>query len=206
MRHSWIGRSSAGVLLPLALAFAAAAQTPTAAVTVDSETISGLGARNIGSAAMSGRVAAIDAVREGQRLTVYIGAASGGVWKSVNGGTTYKPVFDKQPVQSIGAIAVDPKNPKTVWVGTGEPWTRNSTSVGDGVYKSTDGGENWTNMGLKESERISKILIDPKDGNTVYVCVPGRLWSDSDERGVYKTTDGGKNWTKILKGVNNSTG
>ncbi|PYX91533.1 MAG: sialidase [Acidobacteria bacterium] len=172
----------------------------------DSDTISGLSARNIGSAAMSGRVSALTAVKEDGRLTVYIGAASGGVWKSVNSGTTYKPVFDKQPVQSIGAISVDPSAPKTVWVGTGEAWTRNSTSIGDGVYKSTDGGENWTNMGLKDSERISKILIDPKDGNTVYVCVPGRLWSDSDERGVYKTTDGGKSWTKILKGVNNSTG
>src|SRR5262245_42013550 len=124
----------------------AAAQTPAAKVDVkvDSETISGLGARNIGSAAMSGRVAAIDAAQEGQRLTIYIGSASGGVWKSVNGGTTYKPVFDKQPVQSIGAVTIDPKNPKVVWVGTGESWTRNSVSIGDGVYKSADGGENWT--------------------------------------------------------------
>src|SRR5262245_33720118 len=101
-----------------------------ASVKVDSDTISGLGARNIGSATMSGRVTSIDAVREGERLTVYIGAASGGVWKSVNGGTTFKPVFDKQSVQSIGAVTVDPKNPKTIWVGTGEAWTRNSTSIG----------------------------------------------------------------------------
>src|SRR5258706_2846055 len=181
-------------------------QQPAPAVKVDSETISGLGARNIGSAAMSGRVAALDAVREGQRLTVYIGSASGGVWKSVNGGTTFKPVFDKQPVQSIGAIMIDPKNPKVIWAGTGEPWTRNSVSIGDGVYKSTDGGENWTNMGLKDSERIAKILVDPSSTNTVYVCAPGKLWSDSDERGLYKTTDGGKNWTRILKGPNASTG
>jgi len=172
----------------------------------DSDTISGLGARNIGSAAMSGRIAAVTAVKEDGRLTVYVGAASGGVWKSVNGGTTYKPVFDKQPVQSIGAIAIDPQAPKTVWVGTGESWTRNSVSVGDGIYKSTDGGENWTNVGLKDSEHIAKILIDPKDGNIVYACVPGKLWSDSSERGVYKTTDGGKTWDKILKGVNVSTG
>jgi photosystem II stability/assembly factor-like uncharacterized protein len=175
-------------------------------VTVDSETISGLGARNIGSAAMSGRIAALDAVHEKDRLTVYIGAASGGVWKSVNGGTTYKPVFDKQSVQSIGAITIDPKNPKVIWVGSGEAWTRNSTSVGDGVYKSTDGGDNWTNLGLKDSERIAKILVDPTDTNTVYVCVPGKLWSDSDERGVYKTSDGGKSWSKVLKGSNLSTG
>jgi photosystem II stability/assembly factor-like uncharacterized protein len=173
---------------------------------VDSDTISGLGARNIGSAEMSGRVAAVAAVKENGRLTVYIGAASGGVWKSMNGGTTFKPVFDKQTSQSIGAIAIDPSAPKTIWVGTGEAWTRNSTSIGDGIYKTTDGGDSWTNLGLKNSERISKILIDPKDGNIVYACVPGKLWSDSDDRGVYKTADGGKSWTKILKGSNASTG
>src|SRR5437870_11805280 len=194
------------VLSILAFLATTAALAQTAAVKVDSETISGLGARNIGSAAMSGRVAALDAVHEGSRVTVYIGAASGGVWKSVNGGTTFKPIFDKQPVQSIGAVTIDPKNPKVIWVGTGEAWTRNSTSIGNGVYKSTDGGENWTNMGLKNSERIAKILVDPNSDDTVYVCAPGKLWSDSDERGVYKTTDGGKTWTKILKGANASTG
>ena len=178
----------------------------TKTVKVDAETISGLGARNIGSAAMSGRIAAVDAVHEGKRLTVYVGSASGGVWKSVNGGTTFKPVFDKQPVQSIGAVTVDPKNPKVVWVGTGETWTRNSVSIGDGIYKSTDAGETWTNLGLKESERIARILVDPTNTENVYVAVPGKLWSDSDDRGVYKTTDGGKTWQNILKGVNSSTG
>jgi len=185
------------------LAGHASAQTP---VKVDSETISGLGARNIGSAAMSGRIAAVAAVQEGPRLTVYVGAASGGVWKSVNGGTTFKPVFDKQPVQSIGAITIDPKNPKVIWVGTGEAWTRNSVSIGDGIYKSVDGGDNWVNVGLPESERIAKILVDPTESNTVYACVPGKLWSDSDQRGLYKTTDGGKAWVKVLKGANASTG
>jgi photosystem II stability/assembly factor-like uncharacterized protein len=173
---------------------------------VDSDTISGLGARNIGSATMSGRISALTAVRENGRLTVYVGSASGGVWKSMNDGTTFKPVFDKETSQSIGAVAVDPSNPKIIWVGTGESWTRNSVSIGDGIYKSTDGGDSWTNMGLKDSERIAKILIDPKDGNTVYACVPGKLWSDSDDRGVYKTTDGGKTWNQILKGPNASTG
>ncbi|HXL79488.1 MAG TPA: hypothetical protein VN951_01330 [Pyrinomonadaceae bacterium] len=198
---------SATIVCLFICAFGVFAQTPQPTpVKVDSETISGLGARNIGSAAMSGRVAAIDAVREGQRLTVYVGAASGGVWKSVNGGTSFKPVFDKQPVQSIGAITIDPKNPKVIWVGTGEAWTRNSVSVGDGVYKSIDGGDNWTNVGLKNSERIAKILVDPTSTDTVYVCTPGKLWSDSDDRGVYKTTDGGKTWTKVLKGANASTG
>ena len=200
--------SCCAAALTVLLAGAAGAQTapPRASVKVDSATISGLGARNIGSAAMSGRIAALAAVHEGPRLTVYVGAASGGVWKSVNGGTTFKPVFDKQAVQSIGAVTIDPKNPKVIWVGSGEAWTRNSASIGDGVYKSTDGGDNWTNLGLRESERIAKILVDPTESNTVYVCVPGKLWSDSDERGVYKTTDGGKTWTKVLKGANASTG
>src|SRR5207247_2353845 len=180
-----LGSCCAGALTVL-LAGAAGAQTapPRASVKVDSATISGLGARNIGSAAMSGRIAALAAVHEGPRLTVYVGAASGGVWKSVNGGTTFKPVFDKQAVQSIGAVTIDPKNPKVIWVGSGEAWTRNSASIGDGVYKSTDGGDNWSNLGLRESERIAKILVDPTESNTVYVCVPGNLWSDSDGRVV----------------------
>src|ERR1700704_5628063 len=198
---SWLSVIGLGLMI----AGSAAAQPPPP-VKVDSDTISGLGARNIGSAAMSGRITSVAAVKEGQRLTVYVGAASGGVWKSVNGGSTFKPVFDKQPVQSIGAITIDPKNAKTIWVGTGEAWTRNSTSVGDGVYKSTDGGDNWTNLGLNDSERISKILVDPANTNTVYVCATGKLWSDSDQRGVYRTTDGGKTWTKVLKGANASTG
>src|SRR5258706_2501858 len=181
-------------------------QQPAPAVKVDSETISGLGARNIGSAAMSGRIAALDAVHEGARLTIYVGAASGGVWKATNGGTTVKTVFDKQAVPSIGAVTIDPKNPKVIWVGTGESWMRNSVSIGDGIYRSDDGGENWTNMGLRNSEHIVKILVDPTETNTAYVCVPGKLWSDSDRRGVYKTTDGGKTWTKALKGADLSTG
>ncbi|HEY6768255.1 MAG TPA: glycosyl hydrolase [Candidatus Sulfotelmatobacter sp.] len=172
----------------------------------DAATVSGLPARNVGSAAMSGRIAAVDAVEQDGRITVFVGAASGGVWKSVNGGTTYKPVFDRESVQSIGAVAIDPSNAKTVWVGSGEAWTRNSVSIGDGVYKSTDGGENWSNVGLKDSEHIAIILIDPADGNNVLVCATGHLWDDNDERGVFKTKDGGKTWTKVLAGANASTG
>jgi photosystem II stability/assembly factor-like uncharacterized protein len=176
-------------------------------VPFSSATISGLGARNIGSAAMSGRISAIDAHRETNgKLTVFIGAASGGVWKSEDGGTEFRPVFDEQPVQSIGAITIDPKNSKNIWVGTGESWTRNSVSIGDGLYKSTDGGETWEKAGLPNSERISQIIVSPKDSNTVYVAVPGALWSDSPDRGLYKTTDGGKTWKQILKGPNLSTG
>src|SRR3982075_2590293 len=172
----------------------------------DAAKISGLPARNIGSATMSGRIAALAAVKENGRLTVFVAAASGGVWKAVNGGITFKAVFDRQSVQSIGAVAIDPSNPKIVWVGSGEAWTRNSVSVGDGIYKSTDGGENWTNVGLKDSERIAKILVDPTDGNTVLVCAVGHLWNDNDERGVFKSTDGGKTWKKVLAGANGSTG
>jgi photosystem II stability/assembly factor-like uncharacterized protein len=180
-----------------------AAQTP---VRYDAGTVSGLAARNIGSAQMSGRIAAVAAVNENGRLTIFAGSASGGVWKSVNGGSSFKPVFDDAAVQSIGAVAIDPRNPKTVWVGTGEGWVRNSASIGDGIYKSTDGGENWTNVGLKDSEHIAKILVDPTDSNIVYACALGHLWNDSAERGVYKTTDGGKSWRQVLKGANLSTG
>ena len=179
---------------------------PQGAAIVDSGTISGIGVRNIGSAAMSGRVAAVAATHEGGNTTVYVGAASGGVWKSADAGTTFKPVFDKMPVQSIGAIAIDPSNPKTLWVGTGESWTRNSVSVGDGIYRSTDGGETWASMGLPSSERITRIIVHPKNGSIVYACVPGKLWSDSTDRGLYRTADGGKTWALVLKGGNASTG
>ncbi len=173
---------------------------------LDSGALSGIGARNIGSATMSGRVAAVAGRNEDGKTTLYVGSASGGVWKSLDGGTTFKPIFDKQPVQSIGEIAIDPSNPKTVWVGTGESWTRNSVSIGDGIYKSTDAGGTWKNMGLPESERIVRILVHPSNGSVVYACVPGKLWSDSLERGVYRTSDAGKTWSRVLSGSNASTG
>ncbi len=173
---------------------------------LDAGLISGLQARNIGSAQMSGRIAALAAIDEGGKVTVFAGSASGGVWKSVNGGTTFKPVFDNQGVQSIGALAIDPHNPKIVWAGTGESWMRNSVSIGDGIYKSTDGGENWTNLGLKDSEHIAKIIVDPQNSDVVLACATGHAWDDNAERGVYKTTDGGKTWRKVLAGANGSTG
>src|SRR5262249_32627731 len=159
-------------------------------------------ARNLGSATMSGRIAAIAARNDAGTTTVFVGSASGGVWRSRDDGTTFKPVFDDAPVQSIGAIAIDPSKPKTIWVGTGEAWTRNSVSIGDGIYKSTDDGETWTHMGLPHSERIARILVHPNRGDVVYACVPGQLWSDSPDRGVYKTTDGGRTWSLALKGTN----
>ncbi|MFN2545911.1 MAG: hypothetical protein ABR567_00610 [Myxococcales bacterium] len=176
-----------------------------AKVSFDGGVISGLGARNIGSAAMSGRVSAVDARDIDGKTTIYAGAASGGVWKSSDGGTRFKPVFDKEPVQSIGAITIDPRNPKIVWVGTGETWTRNSVSAGDGIYKSTDAGESWTHMGLPESERIARIVVHPKNGDVVYACVTGKLWSDSHDRGVYKTADGGKTWKLVLNYRDNAS-
>jgi len=134
----------------------ALAQAPSPVI--DSGVISGLGARNIGSAAMSGRIAALAGYRDASgKVTLFVGSASGGVWKSTDAATTFKPVFDEQPVQSIGAIAIDPSNTKNVWVGTGEAWTRNSVSVGNGIYRSGDGGETWTYSGLPESERITRI-------------------------------------------------
>ena len=180
---------------------------PASAQSFDSASVSGLGVRNIGSATMSGRISAIDGRQEKDgKVTLLIGSASGGVWKSEDGGTTFKPLFDHEPVQSIGAVAIDPKDSKVMWVGTGEGWVRNSVSVGNGVYKSTDGGETWTNVGLPGSERITRILINPRNSNVVYVCAPGALWSDSADRGLYKTSDGGKTWSLILKGANLSTG
>ena len=166
------------------------------AVTITSDTFGGIEARAIGPATMSGRISAIDAVAA-RPLTIYVGSAGGGVWKSVDAGTTFKPVFDEH-TQSIGAIAVDPADTSTVWVGTGESWVRNSVSVGDGVYKTTDGGDSWRRMGLDDTERIARIAVDPKHHDTVYVCATGHLWNANAQRGVFKTTDGGKTWKKVL--------
>lgn len=187
-------------LLPsllLGAAVALVAQAPQDAVKLDSDALSGLQARSIGPAVMSGRIAAIDGHMDQGRLTLYVGSASGGLWKSANGGTTWKPIFDKYAM-SIGAVKVDPSNPRTVWVGSGEPWVRNSVSVGEGVFKTTDGGDTWTKMGLPDSERIAGIAVDPTDSNTVYVAAMGHLWSSGGERGLFKTTDGGKTWKRIL--------
>jgi photosystem II stability/assembly factor-like uncharacterized protein len=185
----------------IALVLPASAQD----VTLDSDTLSGLPIRAVGPAAMGGRIADIAAVHEGPRLTIYVGSASGGVWKSADGGTTFKPIFDKQPSLSIGSVAIDPSNPQTVWVGTGESWVRNSVSVGTGIYRSRDGGENWEGVGLADSEHISRVVVNPRDGNTVYACALGHLWNSNTERGVFKTTDGGKTWNKLLS-RNDSTG
>jgi len=188
------------VLFALAFALTAAAQDD---LKLDSSTLGGLRARAIGPAVMGGRIAAIDGTAESP-ATVYVGAAGGGVWKSTDHGTSFKPVFDDH-IQSIGAVTIDKANPSTVWVGTGESWVRNSVSVGDGVYKSTDAGATWTNVGLGGTEHIARIAVDPKKSDTVFVCATGTLWSANEERGVFRTTDGGKTWKKVLY-VDTNTG
>ena len=161
-------------------------------------------ARHIGPALMSGRITDLE-VHPTNNKIIYSGTAGGGVWKSNDGGASFNPIFDEH-IQSIGCVAIDPSKPdQNIWVGTGETWTRNSVSMGDGIYKSTDGGQNWKNMGLPKSDRISSIIVDPKNSDIVWVGVLGALWGDSDERGVYKTTDGGTTWNKVLF-VDNKTG
>ena len=171
---------------------------------IDSDTFGGYEARAIGPAVMGGRVADIEAVID-KRLTIYVGSAGGGLWKSSDAGTTFKPVFDKQPSLSIGAVKVDPNDPKTIWVGTGESWTRNSVSIGTGLYRSKDAGDTWQKVGLENSERIARIVINPKDSNNVFVCVPGHLWNSHPDRGVFKTVDGGKTWNKVFY-IDDNTG
>ena len=153
--------------------------------------------RSIGPAIMGGRTADVEGV-PGDPNTVYVATASGGLWKTTNGGVTWKPIFERQGTISIGDIALAPGNPDVVWVGTGESNVRNSVSFGDGVYKSTDGGNTWQHMGLKDSERISAIVINPQNPDIVYVGALGHAFGPNDERGVFMTTDGGKTWTKTL--------
>ena len=154
-------------------------------------------ARHIGPALMSGRVSDVVG-HPTDNKTIYIGTAGGGVWKSTDGGVMFNSIFDKH-CQSIGCVAIDPVNPdKTIWVGTGEVWTRNSTSIGDGIFKSTNGGKTWKKMGLDKSDRISSIQINPNNTDEVFVGVQGALWGASEERGVYKTSDGGLTWEKLF--------
>ncbi|HEX6863631.1 MAG TPA: glycosyl hydrolase, partial [Thermoanaerobaculia bacterium] len=167
-------------------------------------TFAGLELRGIGPALTSGRVIDI-AVDPAKPSTWYVAVASGGVWKTTNAGNTFTPIFDGQPVFSIGCVTVDPRNPLVVWVGSGENNSQRSVSYGDGVYKSTDGGKTWENVGLKKSEHIAKILIDPRDSNTVYVASQGPLWAPGGDRGLYKTTDGGKTWNAVLS-ISENTG
>ena len=166
--------------------------------------LKGMKTRAIGPAGMSGRITAIDAVDSNPDI-IYAGAASGGVWKSTSGGITWEPVFDKETTLGIGAIAIQQDNPSVVWVGTGEGNPRNSLNGGYGIYKSLDAGKTWKLMGLEKTRHIHRVIIDPKNPNTVYVGAIGSPWGEHPERGVYKTTDGGATWTQILF-IDNKTG
>ncbi|MEM8938890.1 MAG: hypothetical protein AAGC64_06050 [Bacteroidota bacterium] len=164
---------------------------------LDMEAFKNMKPRNIGPAGMSGRITAIDVVTD-EPDVMYAGAASGGVWKSISGGIDWEPIFDDQTTASIGAIAIQQSNPSVVWVGTGEGNPRNSLNSGDGVYKTLNGGKTWKKMGLEKTRHIHRIVIDPTNPNTVYVGATGSPWGEHEERGVYKTTDGGITWERIL--------
>jgi len=195
MRSAFLGVS----LLAAAGAFASAAGQQ-----LDPRLFSSLQARNIGPAGMSGRITAIDVV-EKDPTVIFVGTATGGVWKSENGGQTWVPVFDDEAALGIGAVAVFQADPRIVWVGTGEGNPRNSAGVGAGIYKSTDGGRSWSFVGLESSERIHRILLHPTNPDIAYAGVMGPAWSDGQERGLFRTTDGGASWERILF-VNERTG
>ncbi len=168
------------------------------------DTFSGLKFRLIGPGAASGRVMSI-AVNPRNKFEYYVGVASGGVWKTVNDGTTWTPVFDGEGSYSIGWVALDPNDASVVWVGTGESNSQRSVSYGDGIYRSDDGGKSWQNLGLKKSEHIGRVLVDPRDSKVVYVAAEGPLWGPGGDRGLYKSADRGKNWKAVLT-ISENTG
>ena len=185
------------VILLALVGFALLAGSARAAETVDPDLLAGMAARSIGPATMSGRLPALDVVESNPDL-MYAGGAAGGVWKSTNGGLSWTPVFDDQPVASIGVIAVNQANPDVVWVGTGEGNPRNSVSIGNGIYRSLDGGRTWAHLGLEKTEHIHRIVLHPTDPNVAWVAALGQVWGENPERGVFKTTDGGKTWRRVL--------
>jgi photosystem II stability/assembly factor-like uncharacterized protein len=162
------------------------------------DTFAGLALRSIGPAMISGRIADL-AVDPKDKAIRYVAAATGGLWKTTNAGTTWKPLFDEEGSYSLGCVTIDPNHPLTVWVGSGENNSQRAVQYGDGVYKSLDGGTTWTNMGLKTSEHVSKIVVDPRDSDVVWVAAQGPLWKDGGERGLFVTRDGGKTWSKAFE-------
>ena len=202
-------RLSLSLLLVLVMipAFGSAAkkkETEEPKTKLNADTLSGLELRGIGPAINSGRVVDF-AVTPGKRHRYFAATASGGLWKTENAGTTWTPVFDGEGSYSIGCVTIDPANPNVIWVGTGENNSQRSVSFGDGVYKSMDGGQTWSNMGLKESEHIGRIVVHPDDSDVVYVAAMGPLWRSGGDRGLYKTTDGGATWERILH-ISDDTG
>ena len=192
--------TAGAVCLAALTGLAQAPPTPTPAFTDNSMgkgPLDRLDFRAIGPATPSGRIDDF-AVLESDPATFYVATATAGIYKTVNGGTTFTPVFDNEGTGSVGDVAIAPTDPNLVWAGTGEDNNRQSSSWGDGVYKSTDGGRTWKNMGLKASKQIARIIVDPMDFDVVYVAALGDLWGAGGERGVYKTTDGGKTWQRVL--------
>jgi photosystem II stability/assembly factor-like uncharacterized protein len=171
----------------------------------DTVVFSAMAARSIGPATMSGRIGDVEGV-VGTPDTLFVGAATGGVWESTDRGTTFKPIFDEESTLSVGEIAVHPRNHDVIWVGTGEDNPRNSVGMGKGMYRSIDGGKTWTHVGLEKSEHIAHILLDPRDTKVAWVAATGPLWSEGGQRGIYKTTDGGKSWRLVLAPPNSTTG
>ncbi|MGB4848573.1 MAG: hypothetical protein WBP41_11680, partial [Saprospiraceae bacterium] len=182
---------------PLLLIFALFNLISIAAQPLDDKILEGFHMRNVGPAGMSGRITAIDVVLS-EPDHIYIGSASGGVWESTDGGTTWKPIFDDQPALSIGSIKINQQNPSEIWVGTGEGNPRNSQNSGKGIFRTLDGGRSWTQMGLTETKVIHRILIDRFQPSTIYAGALGNSWGPNTERGIFKSTDSGKTWTKVL--------
>ena len=201
MKHK--SRTLRSIFACVAFLLAAAGITPGAPQN-STDKFKNLEFREIGPAVMGGRIDDF-AVVESDPNIVYVGTASGGVWKTTNNGTTWEPVFDKEAVSTIGDVAIAPSDPSVVWVGTGEPNNRQSSSWGDGVYKSLDAGKTWKRMGLGATHHIARIVIHPKNPDVVYVAAQGHLWGANPDRGVYKSSDGGKTWSQVLK-INDDTG
>ena len=192
-------RGAAAAAVVVALAGATPARERTPALELGPRHFKSLTGRSIGPANMGGRISDF-AVDEKKTSTFYVATGTGGLFKTTNAGTTWSSLFDKQPVASIGAVALWQKNPNVVWVGTGEANSRNSSSWGNGVYRSNDGGSTWSHVGLEATRHIGRVVTDPADSNVVYVAALGRLWGENPERGVFKTVDGGRTWQHVLKG------
>src|SRR5687767_2875457 len=190
MRHRLASLIPLTALLVTAVSASASSQAP-------SDPFGGLRFRSIGPAALGGRIHDVEALPN-DPSTVYVATASGGLWKSLNAGTTWTPIFEGQSVSTFGDLAVAPSNPNVIWVGTGEQQNRQSSSWGDGVYRSIDAGQSWSHLGLVQTRHISRVLVDPRNPDVAWVGALGNLWAPSADRGVFKTTDGGRNWQKVL--------
>src|SRR5579862_1019867 len=180
----------------IALAAPLAAQTPAKPFELDSATIASFRWRNVGPANTMGRVSDVTGIPSPSK-TFFAAAAGGGIWKSINNGVTWRPVFEHERVVAMGMLAIAPSDTMQVWAGTGEPNSRNTISPGGGVYKSTDGGITWKLSGLEKTQAIGRIVVDPRDPNVVYVAALGAPWNASEDRGLYKTTNGGESWMKV---------